>query len=156
MDTTIITKRKLNYYKSKYNEALKESKYWANKAYSESKEIQRLEQELEAQQKHYDILEKQQEEYLNNNDEQLIWQVTSKTPQNQIEAIAYGNGLMTTSFVNIDGSISRVKVGIAKDLLADIHYSYDDRYNMLSRSYKYKKLTQMSITPLLKTLSMIN
>jgi len=45
---------------------------------------------------------------------------------------------MTTSFSNIDGSISRVKVAIAKELLADIHYNYDDRYNMLSRIYRYR------------------
>ena len=88
-----------------------------------------LNKQLEAQQKIEDQLTALQQ----NDSDVLIWAATSRDVSGQIDGEIFGNGLTSTRTYEIDGTVSRIKTGYGDKLIQDLRYTYDDRFNPLSK-----------------------
>jgi len=131
---------KINYNNKKYNEFVKLAqeaqqiaKEKAQKAREEANFLRKLERELENQVKASKAIEHALDQRTQDNTKVYIWIATSRNAKGQIEGELYGNGLLTTRYYDVSGTIDRIKTGAGKDLIRDLHYTYDERNNVLSK-----------------------
>ena len=116
-----------------YQDYINKAKEYAKMAKEQSDILLKIETELETQIKTKKHLEEQYNERLKDESNIVIYSATNYDANGRVQAELYGNSLLTTNYYNVDGTINNVKVGIGKELFANVNYTYDDRNNLLSR-----------------------
>ncbi len=104
--------------------------------------LNKVARELENQKKAQSELEKAIDARNSDDSEQLIWSATSYNARGQIEGELAGNGYLTTRYHEVDGTIKQIKVGVAKKLIANYTYKYDNRNNLLSRTDNIEHISE--------------
>ncbi len=104
--------------------------------------LKKVARELENQKKAQAELEKVIDARNSDDSEQLIWSATSYNARGQIEGELAGNGYLTTRYHEVDGTIKQIKVGVAKKLIANYTYGYDNRNNLLSRTDNIEHISE--------------
>ena len=135
-------KRAKAYYKRKYKQYIKTAKYFAKAARREANMLLKVQRELENQKKVQAELEKAIDKHSRDDSEQLIWSATSYNAKGQVEGELTGNGYLTTRYYDADGTISQIKVGVGRKLIANYTYGYDDRNNLIQRKDNISHITE--------------
>ncbi len=72
-----------------------------------------------------------------------FWRVTSRDASGRLEGELYGNGMNTKRiFDAYTGDLLRIKTGVAKDLIRDIRYTYNQRSSVTQRLDAIKNIEE--------------
>lgn len=139
-----------NYYKSvadryaRYGKnSLAVSKQLAADASDASNKLEKIMDELEHQKNVATALQEQIAAYQADDTLWHLWTVTSRDASGRLEGELFGNGINTKrEFDAYTGDLLRIKTGVARKLIRDIRYTYNDRNSVTTRNDGIKNISE--------------